>query len=424
MPDATSAKPTRVRYKVVAFAVALAAVTYLDRVCISVLAPHIMRDLGLSKPQMSLVFSAFTLAYAAFEVPTAWWADRYGTRSVLARIVIWWSSFTVATAAAWSYASLLAVRFLFGMGEAGAWPSVARTFSRWIPFSERGTIQGVFFMGAHLAGGLTPVLVTAMLVVMPWRMVFVVFGMVGFVWAFCWYRWFRNDPSEHPSVNAEEAALIAAGRRDDGGHSAGWAYWRALFGNPNIVPLTIMYFANGYGFYFYITWLPTYLKEVRGFTAISLGWFAGMPLLMSVLGDLFGGIVTDRVTRRFGLRMGRAGVGGLAYLCAGAAMICGTAVAHPVLSATLISISAAACMFTLGAAWGTCIDIGGNNAGVVSAVMNTAGQIGGMLSPVILALVVDRFTVWTMPLYLMGVLYLLGAVAWALIDPRRQIEAH
>ena len=149
-------RPTRVRYRVVALTVALAMVTYLDRVCISKLAPDIMRDLNLSKIQMGYVFSSFTLAYAFFEIPTAWWADREGTRRVLTRIVIWWSSFTIATAAAYNYATLLLVRFLFGAGEAGAWPCVARTFSRWIPARERGTIQGIFFAGAHLAGGLTP----------------------------------------------------------------------------------------------------------------------------------------------------------------------------------------------------------------------------------------------------------------------------
>jgi len=151
---------TFVRYRVVAFAVALAMVTYLDRVCISMMAPSIMRDLGIDKMHMSYVFSAFTLAYGIFEIPTAWWADRSGTRTVLTRIVTWWSCFTMGTAAAFNYWSLIAIRFLFGIGEAGAWPCVARTFSRWISVHERGTIQGIFFMGAHLAGGLTPILVT------------------------------------------------------------------------------------------------------------------------------------------------------------------------------------------------------------------------------------------------------------------------
>ena len=152
---------TRVRYRVVGFMLALGAVTYLDRACIATLSPDIRRDLGLSKDQMSWIFSAFAIAYAAFEIPTAWWADRMGTRRVLTRIVAWWSVFTMATAAAWNFSSLLVIRFLFGAGEAGAWPNMARTFSRWIPRSERGTIQGIFFAAAHVTGGLTPLIALA-----------------------------------------------------------------------------------------------------------------------------------------------------------------------------------------------------------------------------------------------------------------------
>ena len=115
---------------------------------------------------------------------------------------------------------MLITRFLFGAGEAGAWPSVARTFSRWIPKSERGTIQGVFFSGAHLAGGLTPLFVVWLThtLQVPWRVVFVVFGLTGLVWAAVWFRWFRNDPSEHASVSPAELDLIVAGRPTGGGH--------------------------------------------------------------------------------------------------------------------------------------------------------------------------------------------------------------
>jgi MFS transporter, ACS family, glucarate transporter len=156
-------RATRVRYKVVALALLLAMVTYLDRACIATVAPMIMSDLSLTKTEMSWVFTSFSIAYGLFEIPTAWWADRVGTRSVLTRIVLWWSAFTMATAAAGNFISMLAIRFLFGAGEAGAWPCVTRTFARWIPFVERGKIQGIFFAGAHLAGAVTPVIVVAMM---------------------------------------------------------------------------------------------------------------------------------------------------------------------------------------------------------------------------------------------------------------------
>lgn len=414
-------KTSHVRYRVVGLALLLAMVTYLDRVCISKLAPNIMKDLNLSKVQMSYVFSAFALAYALFEVPTAWCADRMGTRKVLTRIVLWWSVFTLATAAAFNYAALLTIRFLFGGGEAGAWPSVARTFSRWIPKQERGTIQGVFFAGAHLAGGVTPLLVVFMLQYMPWRMIFICFGLVGFVWAIVWSWWFRDDPAEHPEVNAAELEYIVSGRVSEAGHQAGWGYWRRLLGHPNVRALCLMYFPNSFVFYFCITWLPTYLQEQHGFDAAALGFLAGLPLLLSVFGDLLGGVVTDRLSARFGLRIGRCGLGAVAYLAAGAALMAAAACGRPVAAAVLIAVATAASMFTLAAAWGVCIEVGGNHSGVVSAAMNTSGQVGSMLCPLIVAYALKWFGSWNITLYLMGTLFVIGALCWLVIDPSRRI---
>lgn len=412
---------SRVRYRVLGFAVCLAAITYLDRVCISIVAPQMMRDLSLTTLQMSFVFSAFTLAYAAFEIPTGLWGDRTGSRRVLTRIVLWWSIFTIATAAAFNYASLLVLRFLFGMGEAGAWPNVARTFSRWFPTTERGTAQGIFFMGAHLGGGVTPLLVTALLAVVHWRVVFILFGAVGFVWAIAWYRWFRDDPAYHSAVSEAELMRIQKGRGADAGNHLSGLDWKQLLTNRSLLALCLMYFTQGYGFYFYITWLPTYLEKERGFTATRLGIMAGLPLILSVLADLLGGITTDQVTKRYGLRAGRCGVGGVALFVAGVLLLAGAAVDNSLIAALLISFAAATANFLLGASWGTCIDIAGEHAGVVSACMNTAGQIGGVLSPVILALIVRNFSDWTSPLYLSGALYLAGALCWWFIDPRKPI---
>lgn len=416
-------RTTHVRYTVVSMAVLLAMVTYLDRACIATLAPSIMHDLSLTKEQMSWVYSAFALAYALFEIPTAWWADRRGTRHVLTRIVVWWSAFTMATAAAFNFVSMLITRFLFGAGEAGAWPSVARTFSRWIPMSERGTIQGIFFSGAHLAGGLTPLLVVWLTQSMhlQWRTIFVIFGLTGLVWATVWYYWFRNDPSEHKQVGAAELEKIVSGRAPTGGHHEGWAYWKQLFGHRNTLPLCLMYFPNSFAFYFCITWLPTYLKEKHGFDALQLGLFAGLPLILSVAGDLFGGVTTDVVTKRFGLRAGRCAVGAIAYVFAGTSMILAGFAHQPMLAATLIALAVAASMFTLGASWSTCLDIGGNHAGVISAAMNTSGALSSVASPLLVTWLFRTYGDWNVPLYVMGSLFLMGAVCWGLIDPRKRI---
>jgi ACS family glucarate transporter-like MFS transporter len=394
-------------------AVCLAFITYLDRVCIAITAPSIMRELSLSKVQMGYVFSAFTVAYALFEIPTGWWGDKVGTRSVLMRIVVWWSTFTMATAAAFSYGSLLVVRFLFGIGEAGAWPNVAKTFSRWFPVSERGTAQGIFFMGAHLGGGVTPFLVAWLASRLGWRAVFPIFGSIGFFWAAAWYWWYRDNPAEHKSVGEAELQHIRAGQTA-GGESDHRGLW-----SSSILFLCLMYFTQTYGFYFFITWLPTYLEKQKGLASNQLSFMTGLPMLLSIIADLSGGITTDRMTRRFGLRIGRCLVGGSSLFAAGIFVIAGAYISSPLLSGLLIAMAGASANFLLGAAWGACVDIAGNRAGVVSAFMNTAGQVGGALSPVVFALLTTGTNDWSMPLYVTGVLYLLGALCWFGVRPER-----
>lgn len=422
-----SERPSRVRYRVLGLGVCLSMITYLDRVCISITAPKIIEDLSLTKLQMSFVFSAFTLAYGLFEIPTGWWGDRIGTRKVLTRIVVWWSVFTMATAGALNYVSLLIVRFLFGAGEAGAWPNAARTFSRWFPATERGTAQGIFFMGAHLGGGLTPILVTAMLAHMHWRTTFLIFGSVGFVWAFAWYRWFRDEPEQHASVNQAELRHIQSGRGLDHGHHLAGVPWKRLLLNRSMLALCFMYMTQSYGFYFFMTWLPAYLEKERGFSALKLGLMTGLPMMMAILGDLFGGFTTDSLCKRFGLRIGRCAVGGISLLLAGLFMIAGTATSSPVGSAILFGLGATAGSFMLGASWGAVIDMAGGHAGVAGACMNTAGQIGGVLSPIVLAWLLGRTGAWAVPLYLMGLLQVAGGASWLLVEPSRPVvgdEAH
>jgi MFS family permease len=407
---------TKVRYRVVAFTVTLAAVTYLDRVCIGIVAPAIMRDLGLSTIQMGYVFSAFTLAYALFEVPTAWWADRLGSRRVLTRIVLWWSAFTMATAAAFSFPALLIIRFLFGVGEAGAWPNATRVFTRWIPSSERGRVQGIFFAGAHLSGGLTPSLVLYLTSFLPWRTVFLLFGCVGAVWAAAWWHWFRDEPRDHPSVSPAERDLIESTRGLPPDHTQSWL---GVLRTRSLLPLCLQYFANTYGFYFFITWLPSYLSKSRGLASTELAIFSGLPLILSALASITGGVASDLLSRHFGLRLGRCGVGCTAYTFAAAIMFSGTIVSNGRAAGLLIALGGASSMLSLGSAWATAIELGGRSAATLSAVMNTSGQVGGMLSPVVLAYIVERLGNWSLPLHILSGLYLMAAISWLFIHPSR-----
>lgn len=420
---AVGLQPTSARYKVVALAVLLGMVTYLDRACIGKLTPNIMADLHLTKEQMSNVFSAFALSYALFALPTARWADRIGTRLLLAIIVTWWSLFTIGTAAAWGLTSLVVIRFLFGAGEAGAWPCVAKTFANWVPRKQRGTIQGIFFVGAHLTAGVTPLLVTFLEPHLSWRAIFVLFGLVGFLWVGIWYWWYRDTPAEHAGANAAERALIAAGKEAPlAVPPKGRDFWRTLLTNRNMLALCLMYLPNSFAFYFCITWLPTYLKEKHNFNAETLGILAGLPLILSVVGDLCGGLTTDWATAKFGIRTGRCAVGIGAYLVAGIALLVVPFCPQPVLAAVLLAVAVAASMFVLGAAWGTCLDISGPFAATVGATMNTSGQIGAIIAPQVVAYSLKYFNQnWNISIFVMSALFLTGAAGWLLIDPRKKI---
>ncbi len=221
------------------------------------------------------------------------------------------------------------------------------------------------------------------------------------------------------SVSVAERDLIENTRGLPPGHGGSWI---DVLRTRSLFPLCVQYFANTYGFYFFITWLPTYLAKSRGMARWELAMFAGMPLVFSVLADVTGGITTDLLSRHFGLRLGRCGVGAAGYLCAAVAMVAGTLVHDGRLAGVLIAVGGAASMFTLAPAWATAIELGGRNSAMLSATMNTAGQIGGILSPIVLATIVDRFGDWSMPLHVLSGLYLLAAIAWSFINPERRPE--
>jgi len=413
--------PTRVRYRVVGLVYVLSMITYVDRVCMGTLAPSIIADFSLTKVQMSYVFSAFAFAYAAFEIPTARYADRVGTRAVITRIVLWWSAFTVATGAAFNHATLLVARFLFGAGEAGAWPCAARVFARWIPRKQRGTWQSFFFSSALLAGAVTPFIASFVAQHTSWRIVFFCFGAVGVAWAWAWHAFFRSEPSDHPQVNAAELALIGNDVSTAVGHRGGAHFWKRILLNRNMLALCVMYFPNSFVFYFCITWLPTYLKERHNFTNVSLNVFTGLPLALSAVGVIIGGVLVDKLVSRLGERAGRCGLGAASYFVAATSLLLVPSAPGPMSAASLIAVAMAANTFTLSAAWGACIEIGGGNAGVVGATMNTASQIGSLLSPLVVAYTLKWFGNWDVSLYVMSALFFIGVLCWCVIDPTRKV---
>ena len=414
---------TRVRIRVLAFAFLLAVVTYLDRICISAAAPFIMEDLHLSLIQMSVVFSAFTLAYSVFEIPSGWLGDVRGPRRVLTRIVLWWSGFTMLTGAAQGMTSLVAIRFLFGAGEAGAFPNIARAFSKWFPVRERGRANGVMFLGSRFGGMLSAPLALLLVTRWGWRASFVAFGATGIAWAVAWYRWFRDSPAEHPATSPDEITWIQQDANRSFDDAARGTPWRALLGSRNLYAICAMYFAFGYGLYFYFTWLPTYLIRVLGFSLLGGGVFAALPFLLAGIADVTGGWLTDFLSRTRGLRVGRCYLGFGAFLTCAMLVFASTLPAFsPVAKAVLLAFALASADLALGACWAAPIDIAPDHAGVVTGFMNTLGNLGGMVGPLVVGFAVERWGSWSLAFYITAIVYAAGAVAWLTIDPTRAIR--
>ena len=410
-----------VRGRVLGFVFLLSVVTYLDRICIAAAAPFMMQDLHLTVFQMSVVFSAFTLAYSLFEIPTGWLGDTRGPRQVLTRIVVWWSGFTMLTGVARGYSSLVAIRFLFGAGEAGAFPNAARALSRWFPARERGRANGLLFLGSRVGGMLSAPVALLLIQRIGWRSSFVVFGALGLVWAAAWHAFYRNRPSEHPAMSASELAWI----EQDGARSEGAAAtpWRAIFASRNLWAICAMYFSFGYGLYFYFTWLPTYLIRVLGFSLLAGGLFAALPFVLAGIADVLGGLITDHLAATRGLRVARCGLGFCAFLGSGFLIFASTLALPPVAKAVLLALSLASADLALGACWAVCLDVGADHAGVVTGCMNTFGNLGGLVGPMVVGLAVERWQSWTFPLYATSFFYVVGALAWLAIDPMRRITS-
>lgn len=416
-------KPTQARRKLLWLIFALAVITYLDRLCISAAMPSIAAEFNLTPDQKGWVFSAFTIAYAAFEIPSGWLGDRFGARLALTRIVLWWSAFTALTGAAVGYRSLLVTRFLFGAGEAGAFPNIARAVSRWFPVSEQGRAMSFSFIGLAFGSAISPLLVFNLLELHGWRWVFVEFGMIGVLWCIVWRRWFRDLPENHPAVNAAEMKLIQEDRGDvDQSHRIPWP---VMFSSANLAFICLMYFAYGYGLYFYITWLPTYLLEARGFSVNSTKWLAALPWAVSALAFWFGGWMTDWLARRTGnLKLARCGIGAAGYSAGALTLVAVAQVEDHRLAALLLALALGFQTTTISAAWAVCLDVGRKYAGIVTGFMNTVGNIGGAIGPVVVGYAVKNFGSWTLPFYVMAVVFAFGVVMWLLVDPRKSVVSN
>ncbi|MGA2030878.1 MAG: MFS transporter [Thermoguttaceae bacterium] len=403
-------RPTRVRYRVLGFSCALAMITYLDRACLASAADSVVADLGLgSVADLNSAFAAFALAYALFDVPNGWLGDVFGPRSVLVRIVLWWSAFAALTGLVGmkvggfvlgGVGTLTLVQFLFGMGEAGAFPNITRALHNWFPFQERGFTQGAVWMCGRLMGGLTPLVWTLLVagVVLPqcdflgglsgvelrmtWRAVFWAFGLVGVAWVVLFALFFRNRPEECPKVNAAELAWIGGGAARVR-PQRGPVPWRRIVTNRNLWFLGAMYACQSYGWWFYITYLPRFFGEHYAVSPSSLlgAVYKGGPLWMGALGCLLGGFLTDWYIRRTGnRRWGRRLFGATGHALTAVCFLACVWAPSAFWFFVLISLAGFSTDLTMASSWASCQDIGNRYAAIVAGFMNMIGNLGGALA--------------------------------------------
>jgi MFS transporter, ACS family, glucarate transporter len=413
--------PTQARYTVTTFALLIAIIMYLDRVAIAQAAPAIRHDLGLSLIQMGWAFAAFNWAYALFEIPGGWLGDRIGPRRVLTRVVLWWSFFTAATGWMWNASSLIVTRALFGAGEAGCFPNLTRIFTTWLPVNARERAQGTLWFAARWSGAFTPLFVAYVLEYMTWRHAFVLFGIPGLVWAIAFYWWYRDDPRKHPSVNAAEIALMPPAADTAVAHDMPWG---RLVKSRSVWFLSIQYAFLSYGWYFYVTWLPTYLREARG-TGVRFGaLLASLPLLLGGLGCLTSAYLIPRLARRIGsVMLARRLIAILGFVGASASVFAFVQVADPTKAMLLLGLAGFFNDFVMPAAWAGAMDIGGRYSGTVSGTMNMVGNIGGALSPMIVGYILTWYPGnWTLTFYVSSGIYLMGALCWLFIDAQTPLQ--
>ena len=403
-------------------------VLYLDRICMAQALAPIRDNLSLTNLDMSFVSMAFTIAYCLFEVPTGHWGDRVGARRVLTRIVVWWSAFTVLTGACLGFWSLLAVRFLFGAGEAGAFPNAARIVKQWIPVSERGRFQG-FFLAASLVGGaVAPDLAGRLIEAIGWRWTFAVFGVIGLLWVMVFAWWFRDDPSAHPAVNAAELAWIGTEKRASLDHIA--VPWRAVAGNRNIWLLGTIITLCAFNTYLYFTWYSTYLQDARGLTNRAAGQYSALVLAGGAIGTLLGGFAGDRIHRAAGNRQWLRRLWCAGTLAMAAVFLVLSVQCDAPLPSALCAAASLMTMQCQQAPWWSCaIEVSGRHVGALFGLLNGVGGIGAVLSQFYVGAMADWHkelgytgrAQWD-PVFSAYVGALLAAAfLWLFVDPSRTV---
>ena len=409
------------RYRVLVLLFFLILITYLDRICISLVGVRIKSEFHLTNEQFGWVLAAFSLAYAAFEIPSGVLGDRIGQRAVLIRIVLWWSLFTALTGFATGLIALIVIRFLFGTGEAGAFPTSTAAISHWFPAHETTRGLSALFLGQTIGAAIAPLLVVPIAAAYGWRSSFFVNGAIGVVWVLCFYLWFRNHPSEMKGISENERKYIEENRRFQK-HDTRFP-WRTALKSRSLQALVGSFFCAQWGQYFFVAWLPVYLQEGKHFTENQMKITVFFVFISAILSILVAGFFGDWLVQKKGLRFGRRFLG----MCALGGVSVALFITGFLSNTTLVAISlVTGYMFFVAtgvAFYSTCVDVGGDRVGTVAGIMNFCGQVGAFVLAMTFGKIADAAHNFEVSIFLLAGVLLIGCLLWLLVDPRTPLAA-
>lgn len=406
------------RHQVLLVLAILSVITFLDRIAFSTAGERITKELGLTAVQWGWILGSFTLAYALFEIPTGLLGDRIGAKSVLIRVVLWWSFFTILTGFSTGFAMLLVVRFLFGIGEAGAYPNIAIALAKWFPANERGQAQAIIWGASRLGAGLTPLVVIPIQQRYGWEASFYVLGFVGVIWVIFWQFWHKEEPTDAKDISADELKEILAKRQLDN-HGAKTSIFK-LLQNKNLGYLMAMYACYATGVYFFQTWLPKYLQQGRGVSENELKLIGSAPFLLAALGCFLGGFLSDIAVKKYGKKWGRRIVPIVGLGISGICLVVSALTMNNTIAIILLSLGMAFMDVTAPVAWAVSMDIGGTRSGSISGAMNSAGLLAAYFSTVSFGYLATNFG-YNFPVLLLGIIVMIGAFLWLKINPEETI---
>ncbi len=408
-------KASRVRFGVVGFALALAMIAYMQRVSISLAAPGIQADLGLDKPTMGLIFGAFALSYALLEVPMGALGDKFGMRKVLAPLVIIWSFFQAASGAAWNFTSLFVARLLFGAGEAGCFPNITKMLAVWLPRAERVRVQSLIWACTRGAAAVTPLIMLPLIAFAGWRGAFLFFGVLGGIWALAFLLFYKDDPATHPKVDAAELKLLEGSRvlaqeKPPGG-------WIKAIASRDVLLLVIQYTLFSFVWFFYSTWMPTFLQETYNLTQADTAKLSWIPWVCGAAGCLVSGAIPVRIPRRTIALVGFA-VTAVMLFSVGSA---------PTAMMAVVMLGAASFFsdLTMPISWNTCVELGRRYTATVAGTMNMCSGLAGFaLSVGAGAMVKSLGAGWTPVLQVMTGAAVICFVCWIFLNPDKIARRH